>query len=164
MKQKGKVLLACILCLSLLLSAAILPASAAESRDADTVIEALTVNFATDPVGIEADNIRFGWKMSSSLIGQAQAAYQIIVTDPAGETVWDSETVEDDRSVAIPYAGPALAAETAYTWQVTVTDVSGQTFTSAPATFETGCDWGDTQWISVEDYSNEMNSLLFRTE
>ena len=164
MKRTKKHLFALFLCLIMLFSLAGCSSTDDEVTEDLTVIEGLTVNWKTDPIGIETSNIRFGWKMNSNVMGQAASAYQIIVTDSSGREVWDSNVVESDLSTAIAYEGPTPEPETKYTWVVTVTDVSGKTHTSEPATFETGCDWGDTKWISTPNYSNTMNSLLFRTE
>lgn len=156
---------AILLILCLLFTFAVTPFASAQTKEPKTQLTSLTTNYQKNPIGIESDQIRFGWNMQSNLIGQAQKEYQISLKKGSnqGEEIWNSGTVQSARSTAIPYTGPALELETRYTWTVTVTDALGQQV-SETAFFETGCDWGDTSWITIQDYDNEMNSLLFRTE
>ncbi len=152
--------------------------------DQYTQLESLTVNYKEQPLGIETDNIRFSWKMNSNIIGQEQAAYQLVVREESadGTVIWDSGKVTSSTSVAISYGGSALKAETRYNWSVTVDTTMGDTC-SASSWFETGTDWdmSGAEWITIEGflsddpyegrratygtYSEEnMNALMFRTE
>ena len=45
-------------------------------QKAGTDITGLTVNYQTNPLGIEAEGIRFAWQMDSTAVGAKQAAYQ----------------------------------------------------------------------------------------
>jgi alpha-L-rhamnosidase len=81
----------------------------------------LRVEHAVDPIGIDAAKPRLSWRMESDRPGAMQTAYQIEV---AG--VWDSGKVESDRSIAIPYGGPALSSVTSYPWRVRVWDEKGE--------------------------------------
>jgi len=58
--------------------------------------------------------------MNSRQPGISQRAYRIVVTDETGQEVWDSGTIEDDRSLNIEYAGEALHPTTRYHWKVNV--------------------------------------------
>ncbi|WP_069986805.1 family 78 glycoside hydrolase catalytic domain [Massilioclostridium coli] len=129
----------------------------------ETKIYDLQTNFQDNPIGIEQDNIRFSWKMDSNLVGQEQVSYQIQLHKGSedGEVVWDSGVINSSLSSAIPYAGDPLDLETKYFWTVTVIDSLGQEET-ATAHFQTGCDWGDTQWIYAENQN--QRSPYFRTE
>ncbi|MDR0382347.1 MAG: family 78 glycoside hydrolase catalytic domain [Oscillospiraceae bacterium] len=126
-----------------------------------------TVNFKTQPMGIETDNLRFGWKMESDVVGMGQKTYQIVVTEgtPGGRIVWDSKVVSSGISVAVPYGGEPsdFLPETRYYWTVTVTDVF-DTVHAATDWFETGADWGAAKWITIEDFAAGTKSLLFRSE
>ena len=75
---------------------------------------------AENPLGIDQAKPRLGWMLESKDAGALQTAYQIEV---AG--VWDSGKVESDRSVAIPYGGPALESGKTYHWRVRVWDGEG---------------------------------------
>lgn len=156
---------AILLVLCLLCTFAVTPFASAQTKGPKTQLTSLTTNYQQNPIGIESDQIRFGWNMQSNLIGQVQKEYQISLKKGTGqgEEIWNTGTVQSAQSTAIPYTGPALEPETRYTWTVTVTDALGQQVTET-AFFETGCDWGDASWITIQDYNNEMNSLLFRTE
>jgi alpha-L-rhamnosidase len=141
--------------------------AASESNAASDVALVTIVNMQTDdltnPIGIDSKTPRFSWNWSSKVVGEEQKAYQITVNDPDGRVVWDSGKVADSKSVGIQYAGPALAAATQYRWAVKVTDQEGRTFTSAPATFETGllgdstagsigAEWSGAKWIGADEY------------
>ena len=69
---------------------------------------------------------------------QQQTAYQIVVkTQATNAAVWDSGKVASAESVTAPYAGPALAPSTAYTWTVSTWTASCASSASAPAAFVT---------------------------
>ena len=129
----------------------------------------LKTNYKVNPLGIEQDDIRFGWQMDSNIIGAAQTDYRIVVTKEStmGTVVWDSGTVESTKSVGILYEGEAVESETRYYWTVTVTDENGRKHTSDAAYFETGADWTGIGWITTDGWANggtECNAPLFRTE
>ncbi len=121
------------------------------------VISSLTVDYLTNPVGIDSDTPLFSWNMADTVRGQKQTAYQIMVSDSyegllRGEyNVWDSGRVESDQSLAVPYAGNALTPGTRYYWQVQVWDKDGKNCLSQDKCyFETGLMEGgfsDAQWI-----------------
>ena len=146
-----KRIFAAILALALLLSGA-LPALAEESGFA--VVD-LKTQGRVAPFGIDAAQPSFSWRMASDRAGAAQSAYHILVTDEAGNAVWDSGTVESAVSVGIPYEGAALAPSTTYTWTVEVTDASGIKAVSDPASFTTALmsysfdAWDGAQWIGA---------------
>lgn len=146
-------------------------AAAAGNVAADTAMTSvvdLTVNYKENPLGIEQEDLRFGWKMDSNRIGAEQAAYQIKVHKdaPDGEPVWDSGSVPNGKSVGIAYEGAPLEPETRYYWSVTVTDSDGRTYQSDAAWFETGADWTDAGWITTQSWvdGTGVRAPLFRTE
>lgn len=139
-------------------------AGAAEMNAAgETTVTGLTTNYQPNPLGIEADNIRFGWQMDSTLIGAKQAAYQVKVFAEDGSTAWDSGKVESDKSVGIACGG-AISERSVYRWEVTVWDEAGKTHT-AEAGFETGAsnvqEWKDAAFICM---NRSRLAPVFRTE
>ena len=71
-------------------------------------IEKLKVEYAEMPLGIDVEKPRFSWQMvmQNAERGYSQKAYQITVTDEAGQTVWDSGRVSSDLSLNIEYVLP----------------------------------------------------------
>ena len=78
------------------------------------VLENLTVEYRTTPIGIDVPQPRFAWQMDApeSERGAAQTAYRIVVRDPGGAVVWDSTRTESRESLAIPYQGTPVKAAT----------------------------------------------------
>lgn len=110
----------------------------------------LTVNAMADGLGVDPDELSFGFELTDRRRGARQSAYRIRVGEarPApgrSATVWDSGAVASARQAFIPYRGPTLAADTEYRWQVASADGSGRwSPPSAPASFVTGlrtADW-----------------------
>ena len=120
----------------------------------------LQVNYLTEPLGIDLDDPRFSWQMAldAERHDQYQTAYQIKVYTEADDLVWDSEKVESDISMTIPYDGEALRPMTRYHWKVTVWDAHGKTIFN-DSWFETGLmdpdpnstRWNNAQWIGGAD-------------
>ncbi|MFJ1747538.1 alpha-L-rhamnosidase [Streptomyces sp. NPDC088116] len=116
-----------------------------------------TVEYVRHPLGLDTPHPRLSWPLVSDRPGRAQSAYQIrVATAPqllAGPDVWDSGKVTSSESVLVPYAGPALAARTRYSWSVRVWDDDGTVSAwSAPSWWETGLtdasDWS-ARWIAA---------------
>jgi len=116
----------------------------------------LTTEYSTTPLGIDVRTPRFGWQMKANPgeRGAYQTAWQIVVKDPAGNTIWDSGRNNNRNSVAIAYAGPELKDATRYTWTVTSWDQKSKPST-ASSWFETGLGksgneleaWSGAKWI-----------------
>jgi alpha-L-rhamnosidase len=133
-------------------------AEAAAPRD-------LTVGDRAQPLNVEGAPA-FGWVLADAA-DDVQSAYQIVVTRVADTTVvWDSDKVVSSQQSYVRYAGPALANQASYSWQVRTWNRSDQPSPwSAPALFDTGLsdqDW-DASWIrrassEADDYT------LARTE
>ena len=123
--------------------------------------QALTVgNLRTsamrNPIGIDDASPTFSWVLESSLRGVMQQSYSLKIATDAdmGNIVWQSGTVETDKSVDVTASGLSLQPRTRYYWQVTVTDNKGNTAVSSEkAYFETGLmnadAWGATKWIKA---------------
>ncbi len=121
-------------------------------------IYACQTEHLTNPMGIDALQPRFSWKLKSDRQGVAQTSYRITVT--AGElSVWDSGEVQSNETRFIRYAGAALQSRSRYQWQVQVKtrDAQGQeeNAISNPAYFEMGLlhpqDW-QAKWIEAGDW------------
>ncbi len=86
----------------------------------------LTCDSLVTPLGIDDPRPRLSWQLRDPSFGARQSAYQIqIATKPSRLTqdkpdIWDSGKIASDRSVGVPYAGPALTAEKRYYWRVKV--------------------------------------------
>lgn len=107
-----------------------------------------TVEHRTDPLGVDAARPLFGWTLGTAAPQQRQAAYQLVVTGPAGD-VWDSGRVASARQVDVAYGGPALGSVTRYTWRVRVWDTQGRAGGwSATRSFETGLRAPATEWTA----------------
>lgn len=114
------------------------------------------VEHQENPLGIDVERPRFGWTLEAPTSHAVQSAYQIVVSDEAGDAVvWDSGKVESARSFDVEYAGPALESRTRYSWSVRVWDEGGRASAwSEAAWFETafiapGEFGGD--WIGAQD-------------
>ncbi len=123
----------------------------------------LTIEHRVDPLGVDATQPRFGWRLASSTRGQQQSAYQILVAEsperltPGEADVWDSGRVDSSGSVAVAYDGPALRPSTRYYCTALVWDIDGRIVVDSPtAFFETGLmstdgvtEWDDARWIGM---------------
>ncbi|MET0235048.1 MAG: family 78 glycoside hydrolase catalytic domain [Kibdelosporangium sp.] len=107
-----------------------------------------SVEHRADPLGVDAQRPRFGWKLGSGTAQQRQAAYQLLVS-ANGNTVWDSGRVASGQQVDVVYGGPALVSLTRYSWQVRVWDGQGRASGwSATRTFETGLRTPANEWTA----------------
>ncbi|HJV78874.1 MAG TPA: family 78 glycoside hydrolase catalytic domain [Paludibacter sp.] len=117
-------------------------------------IDKLRTEYTETPLGIDVTQPRFSWQMASPKKGCHQTAYQIMVTDEAGQKVWDSGKTPSDVSLNISYAGSPLKPSTRYKWQVLVWDEE-QKQHLAESWFETGLmnpdpqlsAWNGAKWI-----------------
>jgi alpha-L-rhamnosidase len=138
--------------LSVALLAFSLPALAAAPSKALLSVANPRCEYKVDPVGIDVAQPRLSWQLRSAARGAVQSAYQVQVTRD-GKMHWDTGKVASDRSVHLPYGGPALESSRRYTWRVRVWDGDGKASAwSAPARFEMGLlapgDW-KARWIEA---------------
>ncbi len=109
----------------------------------------LSCEYLQNPVGIDVAKPRFSWIVEHPERGQAQSAYQVLVSaDPRLETgdVWDSGRVASPKCAQVAFAGEELDGGTAYFWKVRVWDRDGRESPwSAAARFETGV-FGQEFW------------------
>ncbi|MCC6397083.1 MAG: family 78 glycoside hydrolase catalytic domain, partial [Bacteroidetes bacterium] len=84
------------------------------------------------PMGIDEIHPRFSWVLESDERGQAQTAYQILVSSRQGlldkqdGDMWNSEKVLSDQSIQVAYRGKALESGKAYYWKVRAWDRNGR--------------------------------------
>lgn len=123
-------------------------------------IENLRVEYIKTPLGIDVESPRFSWQMKSPYHkrGLKQTAYQLVVTDENGQTVWDSGKIDSEQSLNIKYQGRQLLATTRYNWELKVWDNENEKYTAA-SWFETGLmnpdpnlsAWSGAKWIGGGD-------------
>src|SRR5688572_30473446 len=86
----------------------------------------LTTEHKTNPIGIDETNPRVSWKIKGDGKQIMQTAYQLrVATTPSfakNSIVWESNKVNSDASILIPYQGLQLKSGTRYYWQVKVWD------------------------------------------
>ncbi|MDD8015853.1 MAG: family 78 glycoside hydrolase catalytic domain [Acidobacteriota bacterium] len=119
----------------------------------------LRCEYLTNPMGVDVRQPRFFWVPGHTERGEAQSAYQVIVsTNPlSGQPdMWDSGKVEGSRSIQIAYNGKPLESGRSYHWKVRYWDRSGKESSwSAWDSFDTGLfdvsEWKGT-WIGKKNW------------
>eukprot|EP01079_Euglenida_sp_SAG-EU17-18_P004989 gene4989-5108_t len=112
----------------------------------------------------------FSWALNHGRRGARQAAFRLLLNATSGphqQVAWDSGVVATDRSVAVPYGGPApLRSDADYLWTVSWSDELGSwSGASAPAGFSTGllaggnADWNGTRWAGGLAAADDRNQL-----
>lgn len=115
-------------------------------------VTGMRVEHLANPLGIDVESPRFSWQMATDIRqhGQRQTAWRIVVTDDAGQTVWNSGRRKDGGSLGIAYGGMALRPTTRYSWQLEVWDEKGRK-SVGKSWFETGlmggANWSGAKWI-----------------
>ena len=96
----------------------------------DLSVKDLTCEHKRNPIGIDARQPRFSWKITGTGNGIMQTAYSIRVSTDArfssSKMVWQSGKTESEESVLIAYNGPELKSGQRYFWQVKVWDNKGR--------------------------------------
>ncbi len=115
-------------------------------------VENLRVENLVAPMGIDTQQPRFSWVITSDERDVIQTAYHIIVSDDKGE-VWNSGRVESGTQLWVPYGGRPLGSAHHLTWRVKVYTSRGESAWSAEQPFSTGLlsesQWGG-RWIGLE--------------
>ena len=154
MKKTLPVLLRTLPLLFLLYSAGVLQAQVLS-------VSELRCEQSQRPLAVDPAGPRLSWQLNADRRGCLQSAYRILVADSPvaladdNGNVWDSGKVFSDRSVLVPYGGPALQPGKAYCWKVQAWDADGNLSPwSLPASFGTGLmsmqDWNGAKWIAME--------------
>jgi len=98
----------------------------------------LLCEYQENPVGIGTAQPAFSWILTSSGRGQAQTAYQILVSrdrDKLAQNsgdLWNSGQVTSGQSSHIVYQGAPLAGGTQYYWKIRVWDQTGNAVNFSP--------------------------------
>jgi hypothetical protein len=142
----------------------------------DLKITELRCEYAKNPLGVDSPAPRLFWTLESSVRGQRQTSYQILVASSQnllGQNrgdLWDTGKVDSDETVQIPYAGTALKSAQKVFWKVRSWDKDGEVSDwSEPASWTIGLmsdeDW-KAQWIGStnNDKSAAPQSLILRRE
>lgn len=131
------------------------------SAKAGVSVVDLNVDHVTAPLGIDQPRPLLSWRLDGTARGLRQTAYQIRVASSeaalkAGRAdIWDSGKIVSDRSVDVPYAGPAPRSRQRFFWQVRVWDRTGRPTAYSPISrWEMGllspADWR-AEWIAGAD-------------
>jgi alpha-L-rhamnosidase len=156
------------------LSAPARAALAAPSVKAPSVAR-LRCESRVDPLGIDVKQPLLSWQLRSGERGVVQSAYHVQVARDAAslgsKPLWDTGKVGSDRSIQVPYEGPALESGRRYSWRVRVWDGEGRASAwSAPAHWEMGLlrpeDW-QARWIEPaleEDVSKPQPAPMLRRD
>ncbi|MBU4460019.1 MAG: family 78 glycoside hydrolase catalytic domain, partial [Verrucomicrobia bacterium] len=138
----------------------------AEAADASALASpaALTVEYMTDPVGLDAPAPRLSWKLAAARADAKnlrQGAYQVLVASTAEKLtrdegdLWDSGRVASEQSLNIAYAGKPLATSQRCHWKVRAWEAGAPdapSAWSAPARWIMGVvrpeDW-KAKWIGA---------------
>jgi len=123
---------------------AVLGAGTAKASPLALRVGSLTTEHMSDPLGIDTGSPQLGWIITSAGRGVSQSRYQIRVANDERSVkrgqrlVWNSGPVNSGQSFDVAYAGPRLASQTRYYWEVRVWDNHGNASNwSKPAWFET---------------------------
>lgn len=122
-------------------------------------VGALTTEMAENPLGVEAEGPRLGWKIYSDANDVRQKGYRILVASSPellaadkGD-LWDSGNVKSDASLYVPYGGRKLVPMERCWWKVKVNTNRGSSPWSEPALWQTGLPdeaaW-EAEWIGGE--------------
>ena len=147
--------------LFLCLSASYAFSSSVAAATPSFAIAEQTLEYLTNPLGVDIPTPRFSWKVvpvePSAARGRAQTAYQLTVMHAANQSVlWDSGKVEGNETHHVTYGGAALSSDSRYSWTVTsyLDDGSALHSSATPASFGTAFldqkDWKAT-WITGGD-------------
>jgi len=126
MANRARSLMAVTAMVFILAIAAFLPAAENPGPQAPT---GLRCEYLENPMGVDVRQPRFFWVLEHSGRGQAQSAYQMIVSsDPAAAAgdIWDTGKVVSAKSTQVVYAGKGLESGKTYFWKVTYWDKDGR--------------------------------------
>lgn len=119
----------------------------------------LRCEYRDNPVGLGAATPRFSWQLRSDRVHVMQSAYRIQVSCglqgfDEHHLVWDSGTVQSDRSVLVEYGGRPVQSRERFHYRVKVWDREGrESDWSETASWEMGLlspsDWS-AAWITPD--------------
>lgn len=122
----------------------------------------LTVENASNPIGIGVKTPRFSWQLVSNKRNVKQTAYEIQVKE-GNNTVWSTGKVASEASIFNKYAGSSLVSNAKYIWQVRIWDNQGTVSKWATASFGTALlnsnEW-KASWISSGLKTDTVNGIV----
>ena len=126
-----------------------------------------TVEYKTNPMGIDTQEPRFSWKIKSEGTNIMQTSYELQVAgaDSFTELLWETGEISSDQSILIPYKGSELSSGTKYFWRVRIKDNNGNSSSwSKQASWEMGLlnasDW-TAKWIEPKQEEIPNGPALF---
>jgi alpha-L-rhamnosidase len=137
-------------------------------------IDRLRCEYRDQPLGIDHPVPRLSWTLESSVRGQKQTAYRVLVAqsnqalmEDRGD-LWDSGKVASSKSVNIVYTGDTLVSGQRCFWKVKVWDKDGvPSDWSAPSSWEMGLlnarDWQGS-WINDGKPLPEKDADFYRDD
>ena len=135
------------------------------------VVEQMTTNGRTNPLGIAADDLSLSWAIRAETRGVVQTAYRIRVgAVEGGDDVWDSGRIVSGKQIDIALPRELrLSPSTRYYWQVMIWDDAGVASRwSSPAWFETGLlsasDWSGAKWIAPRSRTVAVTTASVRSD
>ena len=131
-----------------------------KEKKTDMLVENLRCEYLENPLGIDETRPRLSWVLESSVRGQKQTAYRILVASSRENLeknigdLWDTGKLMSDRSTQIVYGGKELTSRMRCYWKVCAWDRNGaMTACSAPAFWRMGLlsndDW-EGKWIGMK--------------
>lgn len=122
----------------------------------------LRCEYLSNPLGVDAIFPRLSWQIVSSKRGDAQLAFQIIVSSSPEKLaredgdLWNTGKIVSDQSIQVEYSGNPLQSHSKYYWKARVWDNQGKPSKwSVPASWSMGLltkqDWDNAQWIAYKD-------------
>jgi alpha-L-rhamnosidase len=144
---------------------------------AQSVVRSLTVDYKTDPIGIDNPVPRLSWIIHSEQPNTTQQTYEIRTAldrddlQKGRRLLWETGELPSSQSIHVPYAGPPLHSFQQVYWQVRIRDNHGKRSPwSEVASWEMGflmdAAW-EAQWISPawkEDTTQSQPSPYLRKE
>lgn len=141
----------------------------------------LTVEYLTNPSGLDVIKPRFSWKLSTTNeneFGQKQVAFKVLVSDNKEAlekdigNIWDTGWINSNNTKLIEYNGASLKSDNFYFWKVRIKDENNrESLFSEISNWHTGLfsqsEWS-AKWIGTsEKYdpkegTNKMKDPWFR--
>jgi alpha-L-rhamnosidase len=140
--------------------------SCSQGKDSSLSVSMIKCDGMVNPSGT-GKTPRFSWIIASSLRGEEQKAFQVIVSSDTRNAstntgdVWDSGKTLSRSSAWIPYHGTQLQPAKKYFWKVRVWDKNDKPSSwSNTGEFVTGLpekgDWSGARWIGYEEIPDSL--------
>lgn len=146
--------------------------SCADKENTGLEITNLRCELISNPQGIDIPAPRLSWELTSDENSVLQKKYHILVSSSLEKLnadegdLWDSEQVNSDKSVFIPYAGKVLESRMECYWKVCVVTNKGKSGWSSPGKWIMGLltpeEW-KAKWIGLDKHFDWEDPLAGRT-